>query len=117
MSTLRSEDFGKNLRLRKFAEFKLLFSKGKKHFSKYFCIYYKEGIGRIGIVVGKKVSKSAVDRNLIKRRIRHIFRTNKELFSDLDVVVVAQPLSLYATYGELLEDVRESFKKIRDCCD
>jgi len=36
------------------------------------------GCHRIGIVVPKKQIKRAVDRNLCKRRIRAIFRTNKE---------------------------------------
>ncbi|WP_430640303.1 ribonuclease P protein component [Calditerrivibrio nitroreducens] len=89
-----------------------MFKNGKKLYFKYFCIFYINGSGRVGLVVGKKVSKNSADRNLIKRRLRHIYRTNKELFKNLDLVIVALPSSLMATYWELLDDITQNIKKI-----
>lgn len=45
---------------------------------------------RMGFVVSKKVNKSAVKRNRIKRLIRETFRTQKYLKS-ADYVVMAKP--------------------------
>lgn len=81
-------------------------------YSKFLCIFYKKGTGKIGFVVGKKVSKHAAERNLIKRRLRHIYRTNREIFSNIDSVLIALPSSLTATYKELLDDVTKNIKKI-----
>jgi len=67
---------------------------------------------QIGIVISKKVSKKAVERNLLKRRLRAIYRTNKQWFSSLDMVIVALPSSLSANYSELLNDIEEHIEKI-----
>lgn len=44
---------------------------------------------RLGLVIGKKKAKRAVDRNAIKRRIREQFRQRQHQFPCLDIVVVA----------------------------
>jgi ribonuclease P protein component len=44
---------------------------------------------RLGLVVGKKAARKAVDRNRIKRIIREVFRSNAASYATLDVVVIA----------------------------
>ncbi|MEF3255690.1 MAG: ribonuclease P protein component [Deferribacterales bacterium] len=111
------EDYKKTDRIRSKKEYDNIYKTGKKLYSKFFCFFYKKGSGRIGIVVGKKVTKMAVCRNLIKRRVRHIFRTNKSLFSGLDIVLVALPSSLNASYKELVDDIKYIFEKNIDKTD
>lgn len=89
-----------------------MYSESIRVYGKYFCIFAKNGLGRIGIVVGKKVSKKAVDRNFVKRRVRYLFRTNKDLFSNMDTLLVALPPSLSAEYKDILEDVKKTIEKI-----
>lgn len=76
-----------------------------------------KGLGRIGLIVGKKVSKKAADRNFVKRRIRYLFRTNKELFAHKDTLLVALPPSLSAQYKDILEDVKKTIEKINHRLD
>lgn len=45
---------------------------------------------RLGLVISKKVDKSAVKRNRIKRLVRESFRVKKQLKS-ADYVVMAKP--------------------------
>lgn len=45
---------------------------------------------RLGIVVGKRNVKLAVDRNKLKRVIREFFRHEQELLAGMDVVVVVK---------------------------
>ena len=45
---------------------------------------------RIGMVIGKKNSPHAVDRNRIKRRIRESFRTTFHVVPCVDIVVVSR---------------------------
>ncbi len=42
---------------------------------------------RLGMVMGKKAARLAVDRNYAKRMVREYFRTNQARFEGLDVVV------------------------------
>ena len=59
--------------------------------------------GRAGLVVSKKVGK-APTRNLIKRRLRHILRENKNTFSRRDLVVMALPEAASLSFEELQKD-------------
>ena len=47
-----------------------------------------DSLTRIGISVSKKISKRAVDRNLLKRRIREIFRTSEFKNCNRDINIV-----------------------------
>jgi len=60
--------------------------------------------GRIGLTVGKKVG-DAPTRNLIKRRLRGIFRENRAAFAGMDIVVIAQGGAAKAPYDDLKQDL------------
>ena len=45
---------------------------------------------RLGLVIGKKSVKLAVERNRIKRQIRESFRHNQSLLVGVDIVIVAR---------------------------
>nr|WP_284060318.1 ribonuclease P protein component [Pseudomonas sp. NW5] len=45
---------------------------------------------RLGLVIGKKSVKLAVERNRIKRLIRDSFRLHQDFLSGLDIVVIAR---------------------------
>jgi ribonuclease P protein component len=45
---------------------------------------------RLGLVIGKKSVKLAVERNRLKRQIRESFRHNQDSLAGLDIVVVAR---------------------------
>lgn len=61
---------------------------------------------RIGIVVPKKQVKRAVDRNLIKRRIRHAFRTNKDAWpARVDFIVFVNASALEGGFEGVRDDM------------
>ncbi|WP_205342753.1 ribonuclease P protein component [Denitrificimonas caeni] len=45
---------------------------------------------RLGLVIGKKSVKLAVERNRIKRQIRESFRHNQDILIGVDIVIVAR---------------------------
>ncbi|QEY60081.1 ribonuclease P protein component [Pseudomonas sp. C27(2019)] len=45
---------------------------------------------RLGLVIGKKSVKLAVERNRIKRQIRESFRHNQHILNGVDIVIVAR---------------------------
>ena len=60
---------------------------------------------RVGFVVSKAVG-SAVTRNLVKRRLRHLMRERVGALPDGSLLVVrAQPASAGATYRDLAEEL------------
>ena len=50
------------------------------------------GHARLGMVIGKKKLRRAVDRNLMKRIIRETFRQQQTTLPALDLVVIAKPV-------------------------
>lgn len=84
----------KRSRLRKRSEIKRCQNEGRRIYYKHFAIFVHAGCGedsRLAIAVTKKIDKRAVVRNLIKRRIREVFRVHKDCFAKpVDIVVVAR---------------------------
>jgi len=61
---------------------------------------------RLGIKTPKKHIKRAVDRNLVKRRVRDVFRKNKSVWpADADIVVYCSAATLAASYEELRREM------------
>jgi len=82
-----------DLKIRKSSEFKEVFERGNRLNTENFTVIYNRnslGFPRLGLVVGKKSSKSAVGRNRIKRIFREVFRRNKNLFDSFDVVFLTK---------------------------
>lgn len=64
---------------------------------------------RIGIVISTKVSKKAVVRNTVRRRLKEILRPMH--LPPCEVVIVAHPQAALASYWELLKDLSHALKK------
>jgi len=56
--------------------------------------------GRFGFVVGRRISKLAVNRNLIRRRMREVVRRS-HIVPGWDLLFIARPAALDATFSEL----------------
>lgn len=85
-------------------EFRRVYARGRNAATPLVVLYCrKNGLGcnRYGITVGTKVGK-AVYRNLIRRRLREIYRLNEERFdAGWDIVAVARTKAKEAPYREL----------------
>ena|SRR3990167_7211479 len=82
--------FSRTVRLKKN---NLRLNQPKKITNKYFLILFKRqqlSYARLGIIVGKKYVKRAVDRNQIKRIVRESFRQHQEKLKNLDIVVIVR---------------------------
>jgi ribonuclease P protein component len=63
----------------------------------------RQPTGRAGLVVSKKVGNAPI-RNLIKRRLRHLLRGNKNTFARRDLVIMALPEAPGFSFEELQKD-------------
>lgn len=102
---MRPQCFSRRERLVEKRDFEAAFSKGRKKRANpllHACLLKKPGkTARLGLVVSRKVG-NAVIRNRVKRRLREIFRKNKEkILSGTDVVLIAKPGIHNCAFGEL----------------
>jgi ribonuclease P protein component len=66
---------------------------------------------RMALITSRKVGK-ATDRNRTKRRLREIFRTNKNFLAQgLDLLFILKPKTATANYVDLEKSILELLKK------
>lgn len=86
-------------------DFDRVFKKGRKVFHPLLGLrFFKNTLptSRVVVVVGGKVSKSAVKRNRVRRRLRELIRVRlTQLAEPSDLIFIAKPEALKATFTEL----------------
>ncbi|AYG47411.1 ribonuclease P protein component [Pseudomonas sp. Leaf58] len=89
-----SQDFSREKRLLTPRHFKAVFDSptGKVPGKNLLILARENGLDhpRLGLVIGKKSVKLAVQRNRLKRLMRDSFRLNQQLVAGLDIVIVAR---------------------------
>ena len=107
----------KYYRIKKRIDFENLFRKSKAIAGKLVFFKVKKnnvGSSRFCIVVSSKISKKAVVRNKIKRRIREI---SKKIYPGLkpgfDIAIIARTAILNKKYSEIEEEINNLFKSAK----
>jgi ribonuclease P protein component len=67
---------------------------------------------KFGIIITKKISKKAVDRNLIRRRIKSILHKFDLDQYNLNILLIVKHSILTATFLEIENDIKKSIEKI-----
>ena len=104
-------------KLHKQSDFNKVLKNGKKITNNFVTIFVlkrndEDTIRRIGLVTSRKVG-NATQRNLAKRRLREIFRTNKhKLTPGLDIIFILKPEIKLTGYSTLKKTVLDCFKKV-----
>src|SRR5690554_7797640 len=112
--------FGREKRLLKPQQFKAVFdSAAHKVSSKYALLLARDnqlGHPRLGLVIGKKNVKLAVDRNRIKRQIRESFRHSQHQLPGVDIVIVARRGIADLTHTELRQQFDKLWQRLARQC-
>ena len=85
--------FTRDLRLISAADFDRVFSNAKRTGNRHFTVLLKPSAkqtARIGFAVSRKAIKHAVKRNLVKRKVRELFRHNQHTLPQVDIVFIAK---------------------------
>src|SRR5580698_9045502 len=109
-------------RLRKHADYQLVYKRGRKQFAKNIAYFYAvrsedrrsdtEG-ARVGLTVPKALGK-AVDRNRIKRRMRAAVRRNLSvLAAPLDVVLHPRRVVMTMEFAALDREIGVIFRAVQ----
>jgi len=89
--------FNSRYKLKKTDDFSSVFSFRKRISGALLIVQYKPnsvGYPRLGMVLAKKVTRSAAQRNYMRRVLRELFRCNRHLLEAVDLVIRPQ-----ATFG------------------
>jgi ribonuclease P protein component len=113
----RRETFSRDDRLRKRREFEECYASGARVSGRHLQVFLLlpatslapvPARPRLGLSVPRRVG-GAVIRNRVRRRLREIFRRNRELFGERggDLVINARPSAARATFSELSDEYKK----------
>ena len=108
-------EFSKQQRLLRRAEFTRTMDAGTKVVTPHLVLIGRrndEALSKIGFIVSKKVG-SAVIRNLVKRRLREIYRTRLHKPEGLDLVVIARGLAAEADFDEVARSFHSALDRLQ----
>lgn len=104
-------------RLKENKDFKGIFKKGKGLKEKFLFVKIKNNgmdLNRFGFIVSKKVSKKAVIRNKIKRRLREIIKARiAKMKQGYDIIILVYPEIKEKSFLEIENIVDKIFKKVK----
>lgn len=85
-------------------DFKNVFTKGRNvSFPEITLKFYPNQLNhpRLAIIISSKISKSAVKRNQLKRRMKEILRKKLNLSAGYDLIFITRPEMIKKTFSEL----------------
>ena len=98
-------------------EFDNIIHTGRYIKNNYYIIYYKDKANdyyRFGLSVGKKISKRAVVRNKLKRRLKSIIDNNKNCYPKTkDYIIIMKGRCNEATYEELEQNFLNIINQVK----
>ncbi|WP_144392487.1 ribonuclease P protein component [Pleionea sediminis] len=115
-----SLSFSRELRLLKASDFSFVFDKPVRIGNRAFTVLSRANLSsspRLGLAIAKKQVKLAVDRNLIKRKIRESFRTNQHNLPNCDFVVMVKRAINDMSRAEIDSALQHVWRKARKLCE
>jgi ribonuclease P protein component len=107
--------FAKKYRITKKEDFDLIFRKGRSFYADFFMVKILRndlGFSRFSVLVSKKVSLKAVERNAVKRKLREILKKNSLIFPpNSDIIVYANKSILNKSFSEIEKILLKCFGK------
>ncbi|MEI6835269.1 MAG: ribonuclease P protein component [Candidatus Falkowbacteria bacterium] len=104
-------------RLKKNKEFDLVFKEGRTVYGEFLGIKARKNNlnnNRFGVLLSTKVSKSAVERNLYKRRIKAIIsQENLKIKTGQDCVIIVLPVIIGKKAQEIKTEIQNIFIKLK----
>ncbi|MCD4704975.1 ribonuclease P protein component [bacterium] len=105
----------KKFRLKSRKDFDQILKSKNKFYSQNLVLKFSKNdldLSRFSVVVSKKISKKAVDRNLIRRRVYEIIRLNMDkIKKGWDLIIFSKKAVLNLDYSEIEKELFYILKK------
>ena len=115
MNTTAHQRFPRCARVRTSAEYKAVFGGGIRVSGACFRLHVARSEvqtqAKLGIAVSKRVDKTAVGRNRIKRDCREFFRQQKNMLEFADYVLVAKPEAAISSANSRRQELEKLFTR------
>lgn len=101
------------------AAFTKVFSNPTKSSDRYFTVLAAANglaYSRLGLAISRKVARSAVVRNAIKRGVRESFRHHQAQLSGLDVVVIGRAAVATTDYAQRSASLARHWRRLAPPC-
>jgi ribonuclease P protein component len=106
-----NESFCKSERLLRRAEYRRLSEMGRKiHVPHFLILYLPTDHRRLGITVSSRIGPAVV-RNRIKRLVREVYRTRKEMFSSCEFNVIAKRGAGLLSRDDVERELRQALER------
>jgi ribonuclease P protein component len=105
----------KQAKLIKTDDFSSVFNFRKRLSAQHLAIHYQpntEQHARLGLVVGKKIAKLAVNRNYMRRVLRELFRTQQHEICHVDLVVRVQKKFDQVSFMQIKQEFNSLIAKL-----
>jgi ribonuclease P protein component len=104
-------------KLKKTDEFSSVFNFRRRLFGEFLVVHYMPnslGYPRVGLIVGKKTARLAVQRNYIKRVLRELFRQERHTLPEVDLLV--RPIKKFGRddFGLIRIECLRLFQQLRE---
>jgi ribonuclease P protein component len=102
-------------RIRRGADFTACFAARQRLSGRYFLLHWRRAAvatPRLGLAIAKRVERTAVGRNRIKRQLREAFRRRRSGLPPLDLVVLARSEASRAANRALRADIEALFDRL-----
>lgn len=107
--------FGRHLRLLCKADFDAVFARAFRSRDACFTVLARQNgqqNPRLGLAISRKVARSAVARNRIKRLIRESFRHAQAQLTGIDLVVMGRPGLTEASNDDLTTSLEQHWRRL-----
>lgn len=107
--------FTKQAKIVKTDDFSSVFNLRKRIANKHLVMRYRlneAGTARLGLIVSKKTSKLAVQRNYMRRVLRELFRLNRHRLPVVDLVIQVQKAFEKPDFFEIKQEFEYLIQKL-----
>ena len=115
-TVLTKYNFPNRAKLIKTDDFSSVFNFRKRISGRYLAIHYRYNQldwPRLGLVIGKKTARLAVQRNYMRRVLRELFRSRQADLQPVDLVVRTQRPFTRSDYAQICQEFSELLGRIK----
>ena len=109
--------FTSRFKIKKTDEFSSVFNFRKRINGVALTLHYMPnqlGHARLGVVVGKKTAKRAVQRNYMKRVLRELFRQQQSVLAGVDILARPQKAFTRPEYAMIRDEFLQLLERLRE---